>query len=509
MSEKCYYVTTPIYYVNDMPHIGSAYTTIAADVLARYHRLQGRDVFFLTGTDEHGRKVERAAAERGETPLQLADRVVRRYTELLPKLEISNDDFIRTTQERHVRVVKRAFEKFRESGDLYLADYEGWYCVSDENYLAEGDLLEDKRCPTCGKPAEWVKEPTYFFRLSKYQKRLLAFYEEYPKFISPESRRNEVIARVEQGLRDVSFTRTTIHWGVAMPWDSSHKSYVWVDALLNYISAPGYSVDAERFGRIWPADVHLIGKDILWFHTVIWPAMLMSLRVEPPRRVFAHGWWTVNGQKMSKSAGNFVDPLVPIEKFGADALRYFLMREVPFGLDGDYSDAAMVHRYNSDLGNDLGNLLYRTLNMIERYRGGVVPAAHSLDEAAGELRGAAVALQNAVAAELADLQFSRALERIWDVVRGANRFVEQAKPWALAKDAASAQALDTVLYVLAETLRIVSIHLNPFMPSTAASIQQELGMGEQPVRLSQAPWGGLPAGTRIAKGQPLFPRIDV
>jgi len=509
VSDTCFYVTTPIYYVNDMPHIGHAYTTVAADVLARYHRLRGEKVFFLTGTDEHGQKIERAAAERGETPIELADRVVRRYTEhLLPKLTITNDDFIRTTEDRHVQVVQKVFERLRETDDIYFGQYEGWYCVSCENFLVQGDLLDGKKCPDCTKPVEWVTEDTYFFRLSKYQDGLLKFYEDHPNFPAPPTRRNEMLNRIREGLRDISVSRTTIEWGVEIPWDTDHKIYVWIDALLNYISAPGFNVDEGQFGSIWPADVHLIGKDIVWFHAVIWPAVLMALGEELPKQVFAHGWWQSDEQKMSKSVGNIVDPVATVDEYGADPFRYFLLREMPFGADGNYSENALIQRTNSELGNDLGNLLHRTLNMIEKYRGGIIPASESKDDDMAETRALIHSLKSDIEEGFVELQFSQMLERIWEVVRAGNRYVEEKKPWKLAKDPDAEAELSTTLYNLAELLRVVSVYIEPFMPTTAASMRKQLGWEPETLSFDAVEWGGLSAGKAVSKGNPLFPRIE-
>ncbi len=518
MAPDPFYVTTPIYYVNDIPHIGHSYTTIAADVLARYHRLAGRTVHFLTGTDEHGTKIERAAAANNETPIELADRVVKRSRSLWEHLEITHDDFIRTTQPRHERVVQDVFNRLHESGDLYLDQYEGWYCASCENFLADDELAEGN-CPDCGKKAEWAAEETYYFRMSAYEDRLLEHLREHPEFVRPEARLNEIRSRVEAGLRDVSVTRTSITWGVPLPFDEKHVIYVWIDALLNYISALGYP-DGDLFRAFWPADVHLIGKDIIWFHCVIWPCVLMALDVPLPKTVFAHGWWTHNGEKMSKSKGNFVDPVATTDAYGVDPYRYFLLRSMPFGQDGDFSESALVGRYNNDLGNDLGNLLYRTLTMIEKYNDGSVPepvdlpAGSSCVDATTGLRevAAGVAAAGGFHSQMADIQFSRALESAWELVRRANQYVEETRPWDLARSDDRVGELSTVLYSLAEALRIISLYLWPFMPAKIDEMRRQLGL--EPVDSKRvllgaaAEWGGLEPGTRVCKGEPLFPKIE-
>ncbi|MFO7898562.1 MAG: methionine--tRNA ligase [Planctomycetota bacterium] len=518
MADDTFYVTTPIYYVNDIPHIGHSYTTIAADVLARYHRLCGRRVHFLTGTDEHGIKIQRAADANNETPIQLADRVVERSRSLWNQLDITYDDFIRTTEPRHEKVVQHVFDRLHEQGDLYLGQYEGWYCASCENFLADDDLV-DGNCPDCGKEAEWASEETYYFKMSAYEDRLLAHLDEHPEFVRPEARLNEVRSRVEQGLRDVSVTRTSITWGVPLPFDEKHVIYVWIDALINYVSALGYP-DGDLFETFWPADVHLIGKDIIWFHCVIWPCVLMALEVPLPRTVFAHGWWTHDGEKMSKSKGNFVDPVATTEAYGVDPYRYFLLRSMPFGQDGDFSESALVGRFNNDLGNDLGNLLHRTLTMIEKYFGGTVPEPQDLPE--GNLRARATSELRDVAGWIAGpggfhswmekVAFSRALETAWDLVRRANQYVEETKPWDLAKCDATRAELETVLYSLAEALRIVSIYLWPFMPGKIDEMRRQLGLApvdpDRSLLAETADWGGLAPGITVAKGEPLFPRIE-
>jgi len=500
-----FYITTPIYYVTAQPHIGTAYTTIAADVLARYRRQCGYDVHFLTGTDEHGLKVQRAAEKAGRAPREFADEIVKSYYESWRLLQISNDDFIRTTEERHERVVQAVFQKLYDNGDLYLGEYKGWYCVSCESFLKESENRPD--CPECGRSGERSSEACYFFRLSNYAQRLLDLYESRPDFVCPRSRLNEVRARVEAGLRDLSVSRTTLDWAVPLPFDGGHRAYVWVDALINYISAIGYSTDEERFRFRWPADVHLMAKDIIWFHAVIWPAMLMAIGVEPPRRVFAHGWWTHNGEKMSKSRNNFVNPEAVTNAYGADALRYFLLRELPFGLDGDYRDAAMYQRYNAELAGDLGNLVYRTLSMIERYFDGIVPNPEA--EPNGPLAEAAASLYTDIDAFMAELQFSRALERIWAFVRRANQYVEERRPWQLAKESDTRPQLAAMLYHLAEAVRILSLLVAPTMPTSARSIREQLGLADESRPLAAAlAWGGLEPGTRVRRGAPLFPKKE-
>ena len=505
-----FYITTPIYYVNDVPHIGHSYTTIAADVLARYHRLRGNDVHFLTGTDEHGTKVQRAAEANGETPLEYATRIAQDYQALWQRFNITCDDFIRTTQERHEKVVQLIFQQLHERGDLYLGDYAGWYCASCENFLAEGDLAAGN-CPDCGKKAEWASEATYYFRMSKYEDRLIAFLDEHPEFIQPHARYNEIVNRVKDGLRDVSFTRTSLEWGVSLPFDGAHVTYVWIDALINYVSALGYP-DDELYRAFWRegADVlHLVGKDIIWFHCVIWPCVLMALELPIPKVVFAHGWWTNDGEKMSKSKGNFVDPVTMTDKYGVDAYRYFLLREMPFGSDGDFSERALIGRINNDLGNDLGNLLHRALTMIEKYFDGAVPPLAEPDESTRELQELATATVSEVDEEIAQVQFSKALEATWNLVRAANRHVETSKPWVLAKDPEKRDALGTVMYSLAATLRVVSALLWPFMPTKMETMRTQLGLQPVPGALdAEADWTGLASGTTVAKGEPLFPRIQ-
>jgi len=501
-----FYLTTPIYYVNDVPHIGHAYTTVAADVLARYKRLMGYDVYFLTGSDEHGQKVEKAATTAGETPLELADRVVKRFQALWERLGISHNDFIRTTQERHKKGVAHIFKDILDKGDIYLGEYEDWYCTPCETFWTETQLI-DGRCPDCNRPVEKLKEESYFFRMSKYQDQLLAHIDAHPDFIQPKSKRNEIISFVKEGLRDLSVSRTTFTWGIPVPGNDKHVIYVWFDALTNYITALGYPEATDDYRRFWPVNVHLIGKDILRFHAVYWPTFLMAAGLPLPEKVFAHGWWTIEGQKMSKSLQNVVEPNMLIDKYGVDAVRYFLLREVPFGLDGDFSHAALVQRINSDLANDLGNLLSRSTAMAVKYFDGVLPAPAELNENDQALKKRTEEMIAAVEACLNDLAFSKALQAIWEVISAANKYIDESAPWTLAKDPALTGRLATVMYCLLESQRIVHIILSAFLPATAEKALASLGCGGEK-ELIGLTWGGLKEGAVITKAEALFPRIE-
>ncbi len=507
---KNYYITTPIYYVNDVPHIGHAYTTLACDVLARYKRARGYQVFFLTGTDEHGQKVEKAAQAQGETPLELADRVMQRFQGLWEKLNIANTDFIRTTQERHKEGVRRLFELIEAKGDIYLGEYEDWYCTPCETFWTETQLM-DGNCPDCGRPTDKLKEESYFFRMSKYQEALLEHIEKNPDFIQPRSRRNEIVNFVKEGLRDLSISRTTFSWGIPVPGNDKHVIYVWFDALTNYITALGYPQDQDgNVEKFWPADAHVIGKDILRFHTVYWPTFLLAAGLPLPKKVFAHGWWTVEGQKMSKSLRNVVEPNMLIDKYGVDAIRYFLLREVPFGLDGDFSHSALVHRLNSDLANDLGNLLSRTSSMVHKYFQGTLPAPGELEDIDRKLIEELVP-QTVVQVDeqMNALAFNKALISIWGLISAGNKYIDESAPWALAKDPAQQQRLGTVMYNLMELQRLVALLVAPFMPQSAATILATLGCDPQQTDLTgHDVWGLLPAGSAIAKAPPLFPRVE-
>ena len=501
--QRSYYVTTPIYYISGNPHIGHAYTTVVADVLARTARTF-RPTFFLTGTDEHGQKVANAAAAAGRDPQEWCDELVPRWKELFAAYHVEYDDFIRTTQARHVEKVKRVFERLRESGDVYLGKYEGWYCVNDETFWLESKLV-DGRCPTCGREVAWISEDDWFFRLSAYRDRLLDHYARNPQWVAPRSVYNEMMAVLNDGLDDLSISRTNFDWGI--PIEGGGVIYVWLDALLNYITAIGWSEDEERFRRYWPAQTQLIGKEIARFHTIIWPAILWALGEEAPELVFAHGWITVDGRKMGKSLGNAVDPFALAQRFGADSMRYFLLREAPFGSDFSYSEEKIAQRHNSDLANDLGNLLNRTLSMLARYRDGVVPEP---SPSAGRFGDAFAPLPVVVRERILDLRFREALEGVWELITALNRTIDDRKPWALHKEQRN-EELDGVLYDLCEGLRWIAMLLHPIMPERMTTMWQQLGepgsiADDWGVALHR--WGGLQPGTRTALGEPLFPRVE-
>jgi methionyl-tRNA synthetase len=502
-----YYVTTPIYYVNGAPHVGHAYTTIAADVLARFKRLDGYDVFFLTGTDEHGQKVEKAAADAGLDPQAFTDRVSAQFRDMADRLNISYDDFIRTTEERHKVSCAALWRRIAAAGDIYLGHYEGWYAVRDEAFYDEAELTErpdgTKVAPS-GAPVEWVREPSYFFRLSAWQDRLLAFYEANPDFIAPASRRNEVMSFVRGGLNDLSISRTSFRWGIPVPDAPGHVMYVWLDALNNYATACGFPDPNAPRWAFWPADVHVIGKDIVRFHAVYWPAFLMSAGVPPPKRVTTNGWWVVDGEKMSKSLGNVVDALAMAETFGLDQVRYFLMREKPFGADGGISHKAMISRTNVDLANDLGNLAQRTLSLVARNCEGRLPGRGSITEADTILLAAADALPALMRERVEKQLFHEGLEEVWKVVRAANAYIDHQAPWALRKTDPARMA--AVLRVLVDVLRAIGTVLQPFMPDSMAKLLDQLGVAPD-ARQFEALRAPLADGTVLPAPQGIFPRF--